>query len=191
MFSLSEFDKLNFRVYICRVDSLRDDVRALLKNEDGVRGALISNRVYDPLLFSPGFIKFTSRQYLFLRHYRLGVPIEDAALKADMTVEQAERFLSKPDTIRWLEDRAIKDHIKLEWSEPSKWWAEGEKVWSGQKEVSRQQMDVWKEFGSRISPVSRETNTPKIEIHIDPESVKRAFERQSAIEAQLVKESNG
>lgn len=173
------------------MEDLNEEVRSLVKSEDGIRGALIHNRVYDPLLFSEGVVQFTAKQYVFLRAYRLGVPIEEACLKADMTVDQADRFLSKPMTLAWLRDRAIKDHIKNEWSEPGKWWEEGNKVWEGQVQPTRAQLKVWEEFGSRVCPVSRETvhSQPKIEINIDPNAVQKAMERQKAIDATIVKET--
>lgn len=168
--------------------------RELISAEDGCRGLVVGNTVYDPLVFAPKHVKFTAQQYVFLRHYRLGVPLADAAGKAGLTPEQAEQFLERPKTVEWLEDRAIKDHIKNEWSEPGKWWKEGDDILSGRKECDKIKLEVWKAFGERIAPVKRDKEpqqqAPKIEINIDPSAVQKAFERQNAIEAEIVKEQS-
>lgn len=167
--------------------------RELIESEDGVRGLVVGNTVYDPLLFAPKQVKFTAQQYVFLRNYRLGVPLEDAAEKAGLTKDQAEQFLARPKTVEWLEDRAIKDHIKNEWAEPGKWWKEGDDALQGRKEFTKIKLEIWKAFGERIAPVKRERDVqqvPKIEINIDPTAVQEAFRRQNAIEAEIVKEQS-
>ena len=163
----------------------------MVKAEDGVQGLVVGKDVYDPLLFSPSIVRFTAKQYVFLRYYRLGTHIKDAAEKAGLTVEQAERFLSRGDVNEWLEDRAIKDHIKKEWEEPGKWWQEGDEVMAGKKVWSKGQLEVWKAFGDRIAPTRKQadSSSTKIEINIDPSAVQEAFRRQNAIEAELDKAS--
>lgn len=167
------------------------EIQALLKSEDGVRGALIGKDVYDPILFAqdPRLVRFTAKQYLFLRAYRLGVPLKEAAEKADLTPEQADRFLDKPDTKAWLEDRALKDYIKNEWEEPGKWFKYGDEVLEGSRQASKNQIEVWKAFGERVAPKkSAEHREPtKIQINIDPTAVQEAFRRQTAIEAEVIR----
>lgn len=173
------------------MDSYTAQAKELALAEDGLSPLFVGKSVYDPLLFAPKEIKFTAQQYIFLRTYRLGVPIEDAAAKAGLTKEQAEAFLDRPKTQEWLHDRAIKDYIKHEWEEPGKWWKEGDAVLNGHKDWSKAQIEVWKAFGERIAPVKKERETqsqPKIEINIDPSAVQEAFRRQNAIEAKLVEE---
>lgn len=168
--------------------ALAEKARELSK-EDATTGLVIGSTVYDPLLFAPEVVKFSARQYIFLQAYRLGVPLEDAATKANMPVESAERFLKKEDTVKWLKDRALKDHIRNEWAEPARWWAEGDEIFKGKKEFSKAQMVVWQEFGDRICPKQARGDSapPKIEINIDPGAVQEAFRRQSAIEADIVR----
>src|ERR1700739_1654620 len=77
-----------------------------LSRIDGNPVRIIGNRVYDASQLVPGVVYFTRAQYLFLNTYRLGVPIEEAAAKAGMTVEEADKFLERPKTVAWLQDRA-------------------------------------------------------------------------------------
>ncbi len=161
--------------------------------DDGVQGVYIAGRVYDPLLFAPGQVKFTARQYVFLQSYRLGVPLEDAATKADMSTEAAERFLAKDDTRRWLEDRALKDHIKNEWDEPGKVYAEADRLFNAD-EVPKHKVDILKEFWDRVSPKPSRNGggnaAPNVIINISGEAVKEAFIRKTAIDAQISREAS-
>lgn len=174
------------------MDENTSQARELVKSDDGVQGLVVGNTVYDPLLFAPKQIKFTAQQYVFLRHYRLGVSIEEAAGKSGLTPDDAVLFLNRPKTREWLEDRALKDHIKNEWEEPGKWYKEGEDVLQGRKEYNKIKLEIWKAFGERVAPVKRQEREtqeqPKIVINIDPTAVQEAFRRQSAIEAEIVKE---
>lgn len=170
------------------MDTINQQAKELVKQEDGVQGLVVGRDVYDPLLFAPRTVRFSAKQYLFLRAYRLGVPLQEAALKAHLTPEQAERFLDKPDTMAWLEDRALKDHIKNEWEEPGKWYEVGQKLLD-QEQVSKHKIEVWKAFGERVAPAKRQVDPavqPRIEINIDPTAVQEAFRRQRAIEAEVV-----
>lgn len=175
------------------MDNAAQQAKELIKLEDGVTGLVVGANVYDPLLFSPDIVKFSAKQYVFLRSYRLGVSLEDAALKSGLTKDEAERFLDKPKTKAWLEDRATKDHIKNEWAEPGKWFKEGDDIIEGKKNWSKAQLEVWKAFGERVAPVKKEEthNTkPTIQINIDPSAVQEAFRRQQSIEAEIVREQS-
>lgn len=162
-----------------------------LGKTDATRALVVGNSVYDPLLFSRRLVCFSRRQYLFLNAYRVGVPIAEAAAKADMTVEQADRFLKRPSTRAWIEDRAKKDHIRREWNESNKWWEMGHEVLEGQRHLSKDQQVVYLEFGKRVCPEVKQTQDtrPTIQINIDPTAVQEAFRRQNAIEAELDKAS--
>lgn len=173
---------------------VREEARQLVKQEDGARGIVVGTDVYEALNFvddiASRVIRFTARQYLFLKHYKLGISLEAAAEKAGLTPDAATHFLDKPDTRAWLQDRAMQDHIKNEWAEPSKWWSEGHDVWEGKKAINKNQMEVWREFGKRVCPMSEHGPAQtKIEINIDPEAIERSKVRRKAIEAQIVLES--
>lgn len=168
-----------------------EQAKELVKSEDAVRGLVVGNRVYEPLLFAPEIVHFTAKQYIFLHSYRLGVPLEDAATKAGLSVESAERFLDKPQTKAWLQDRATKDYIKNEWAEPGKWWQQGDAWLNAPKEQkpNKNDVEIWKEFGKRVQPLSDQgMSVNKIEINISPDAIQKSKERRKFIDTQLVKE---
>lgn len=173
----------------------REIAKALQKSEDGIRGITVGNDVYEALNFADAsaqkILRFTTRQYRFLNAYRLGVSFQEACSKAGLSPEQAERFLQKADTVAWLQDRALKDHIKREWEEPGKWYEVGEEM-RNMDEVPKHKLEIWKEFGDRAVPKQSRNadsgNSTKIEIIIDPGAHERSKERRAAIEAQIVKD---
>ncbi len=156
---------------------------------DATKALVVGNSVYDPLVFSRRLVHFSRRQYLFLNSYRLGVPLAEAASKADMTVEQAERFLKRPMTRAWLDDRAKKDYIRNEWHESNKWWEMGDKVLNGERRLSKDQQVVYMAFGERVCPKPRETDPEKVKtvIHFNfsAQDVKEAFRREASFETQV------
>lgn len=154
---------------------------------DATAPLIVGNTVFDPLLFAPEFVKFSRKQYLFLNAYKLGVPLEEAAAKAEMSVESANRFLDKSTTIAWLKDRALQNHIKTQWEEPGKWWKLGDDVLEGKRDLTKAQQIIFQEFGQRIVPKKADTSNgvTKIVINIDPQSVKDALVRQEAIDGEL------
>lgn len=161
-----------------------------LGKTDATAPLVVGNTVFDPLTFAPKIVKFSRKQYLFLNNYKLGIPLEEAAAKSDLTLEQAERFLDKPDVRAWLEDRALMNHIKTEWEEPAKWWHMGNEVLEGRREFSKSQQVVWENFGDRIVPKkgTPSDSSPKITININPEAVKEAFKRQESIDTEATNE---
>ncbi len=166
--------------------------KALIENlgkTDATRALVVGSSVYDPLLFSRRLVHFSRRQYLFLNAYRLNVPLAEAAAKAGLTPEQAERFLKRPMTRAWLEDRAKKDYIKNEWAEPGKWWELGDKVLKGEKHLAKDQQVVFMAFGERIAPKPRELDSDKaktvINFNFSAQDVKDAFRREASFDAQL------
>lgn len=145
--------------------------------------------MYDPLLFSRRIVHFSRRQYLFLNAYRLGVPLSEAAAKAELTPEQAERFLKRPMTRAWLEDRAKKDHIRDEWAESAKWWEMGNDVLEGKKHLSKDQQVVYMAFGERVARVPRVADEDKgktiINFNFTANDVKDAFRREASLAASI------
>lgn len=164
-----------------------DQAKILVQSEDGRKGLVVGNRVISPHQFDPSIPDFSSRHYIFLNAYRYGTPLDEAAQKADLSVEQADRFLDRDDVKRWLADRAKKDHIKREWEEPGKWYQIGNDKLEGKREMDKADVVIWQEFGKRVVPTRGESagNVTKIEINIDPNSVQNALDRQKAIDAEL------
>ncbi len=165
--------------------------KELIREGDGAdhRALVIRNRVFTPHEFDPNLPDFSSKQYVFLNAYRYGTPIEEASAKADLTVDQAERFLDKPKVRAWLADRALKDHIKHEWEEPGRWYAEGERIMKMER-CPKHKVEVWKAFGDRVAPAKRlsEGNTTNnVVINIDAGSIQEAKRRKEAIEVEISK----
>lgn len=164
------------------------------KGDDLIRNgvAVVGTSVYDPLLFSRRLVVFSRRQYLFLNAYRLGVTLQEAADKVGWSVDQADRFLRRPNTRRWIEDRAKKDAIRDEWSESNKWVELGNDVLEGRKHLSKDQQVVYLEFGKRFCPEVKQTVNDKgttINFNFSVDAVQEAFRRQSAIETKLAEET--
>jgi hypothetical protein len=182
-------------VFMSDAYELREEAKALMKKDDGAPGIVVGNQVLEELTFcddeAKKVIKFTTRQYRFLNAYKLHIPLAEAAHKAGMTPEQAERFLSTPNAIAWLQDMALKNHIKHEWEEPGKWYAVGEE-YRNTNFVPKHKIDVWKEFGDRVCPkVSRnaeQNGNTSITININPEALEKSKVRRATIEAEIVKE---
>lgn len=165
------------------------DTKALVEENES-KPLMVAGRVYEALAFSPEIVPFTNAQYRFLHAYRLGVPIEEAALKSNLSTDQVERFLAKPKTIAWLQDRAMKDHIKMEWSEPGKWYSEMNRLYEAD-DVPKHKIDILKEFGDRVCPKAsrnaESSGTTRIEITIDPGALEKSKARRQSIEAEIVK----
>lgn len=155
---------------------------------DGTKVLVVGNRVYDASQLIPSVVHFTRNQYLFLNHYRLGVPIEEAAAKANMTTEEADRFLEMKKTRSWLEDRATKDHIRNEWAEGGKWWKMGDECLEGKKHLSKDQQVVFMAFGERVCPKPRqsegENSKTVINFNFTAQDVKEAFRREASFETE-------
>lgn len=164
------------------------EAKDLLASEDGRKGLAVGDRIFSPHQFDPSIPNFSSRQYLLLNAYRFGSSLEIAAQKADLTLEQAERFLDRADVKAWLTDRAKKDHIKREWEEPGRWYQIGHEQLEGKRHMDKSDVTVWQEFGKRVAPARSEAThgITKIEINIDPHIVKEALARQDAIDAELL-----
>lgn len=161
-----------------------------LGKTDATTPVVVGGDVYDPLIFHPTVVRFTRKQYVFLHAYRLGVPLSEAARKAGLEPASAERFLAKSDTVEWLKDRALKDHIRTEWEEPSKWWHMGNEVLEGRKHLSKDQQIVFMAFGDRVCPKSKESagEGAKIIININPGAVQEAYRRSVAVDGEIVDE---
>lgn len=175
------------------MDKLSSDCKEI-GTTDATKCLVVGNRVFDPAVFSPRLFQFTRKEYLFLNAYRIGVPLEEAAEKSEMSVATAERFLTRQSTIQWLEDRALKDHIRNEWNEPGKWWELGDRVLNGEKELSKAQIVVFQEFGHRVCPKAKDPESgakagPTINFNFSPEAVQEAFRRQEAIDGEIVKQN--
>lgn len=138
--------------------------------------------------FTPRIFTFRPNEMRFLREFSPAVTVADAAKKAGVPVEFAEKFLRRKAVREFLQDKFQQIAIQEGWT-VERWFSEGDKVWRGQKVVTREQLDIWKEFGSRILPKARTAGTdgqekPSITINIG--AVDEAFRRQQAIRAEAI-----
>lgn len=174
------------------MNEYNQEAKELLKNEDGKKAVFFAGRVFAPHTFSDQIPDFSSKQYVFLNHYSLKVPLEEAAEKAGLSPEQADRFLDRKDVQGWLTDRALKNHIKTEWEVPGKLYKELDDVYEGRKVLrAKAQMDALKLLAERVAPPKRngdEHAGVTFTFNFGADSVKAAIDRQAAIEAEISNE---
>lgn len=179
---------------------LRSQAQDLVKKEDGVRGLVVGNTVFQHLTFKPKFIPFSARQYLFLKHYSENLNLEEGDAKAfevacqesGMSPETATRFLEKETTQEWLADMAEREFIKTRWTVPGKVALEYDAIYEGRKQKDKIQLHALDRIAERVWPLqsrSAATPQPKIEININPAAVEEAMRRQKTIEGEIVEES--
>lgn len=141
------------------------------------------------LFFEPKVLTFSPNEMRFLRQYAPGVSVEDAAKKAGVSPEFGSRVLKSRKAQEFMQDKFQQVAIQEGWT-VERWFSEGDKVWRGTKVLSREQLDIWKEFGARILPKARpggsDGGTEKPQITININAVDEAFKRQKAIEAEIL-----
>lgn len=171
------------------------DVPAILEKHGPIedhpfrKSVTAHNISYVPFLYSRDrYIPLRAKHRILLDSYRPGVALASAASEAGMTEDQARAFFRRPIVREWLHDLEKDVALERGWKQQGRWWAEGHKIWTGEKPATKAQLVVWQEFGDRVVPKqsrSSSSEAPKIEINIDPGAVQEAFRRQSAIEAEL------
>jgi hypothetical protein len=139
--------------------------------------------------FTERLFTFRPNEMRFLREFGPETSIEEAAKKAGVPVDVAQKMLKRRSVREFLQDKFQQVAIQNGWT-VERWMAEGDKVWRGQKVISREQLDVWKEFGARILPKTKsgaaanDGERPQITININ--AVDEAFRRQEAIKAEII-----
>lgn len=157
-----------------------------LRNQPGHRalGKVVVGGFFTPRLFT-----FKPNEMRFLKEYGPETSVEDAAKKAGIPATVAEKMLRRKAVREFLQDKFQQIAIQGGWT-VERWFSEGDKVWRGQKAVTREQLDIWKEFGARILPKARTTESgaerPSLTINIGAGAVDEAYQRQRAINAQIV-----
>ena len=105
---------------------------------------------------------------------------------------EAKAIVERPVNKEFLDDRmkemAIKRGLTADW-----FLSELYRVYSGESHKTRDQIDVLKTIGARVSPVATQTNQgqEKITINVSFGAIKEALNREAAIEAEIVRETNG
>lgn len=140
--------------------------------------------------FTKKLFQFKPLEMRFMREFGPDVSVEEACKKAGVPVEFAQRMLRKPSVREFLADKFQQFAIQAGWT-AERWISEGDQVWRGNKIVTREQLEIWKEFGSRILPrkapsggSGQVSEAPQITININ--AVDEAFKRQKAIEAEVI-----
>lgn len=175
------------------------EVRSILKSQTSLeksytrRATVRRDGVFHAMVYhADRFINIKQKHQNFLNNWKDNVSLEKAANNANLTVEQARRFLARKDVRAWLDDLRREAAIKQEWDRPGKWYAKGQEMLA-QPVVPDHHIKIWQEFGDRAVPKpSRNAPSearPTITININPNAVDKAFERQAAIEAQISKEA--
>lgn len=185
---------------------LQTQLRELVKKEDGAKSVVVGSVVFttptvnrdpnhkkcsDSKCRQCTPVPFTARQYLFINAYKDGFALEDAATKVGWTKEQAIRFLKSPKAQEKIKDKLAKDMTWVKWNTPHEVVAELDRVYYGEVQKTREQMEAAKMLFTFVKPASQEKQATKIEINIDPSAVQEAFRRQerikNAIDAEVVK----
>lgn len=108
--------------------------------------------------------------------------------------------ISEQNAIRLLKGSKARDYLgqllrqKLAaeaWTQ-DKWISEGTNVWEGnKKEVTREQMEAWKEIGARVCPKPERSrdNSERPNIVININAAESALKRQEVIEGQIIEPS--
>ena len=95
--------------------------------------------------------KFTFRQQRLLFYLGETGDFRRSCAMADMSEADAAKFLGKGKFPKFFRERVNEAAINRGWS-ADHFIAELDKVWTGQKIVSREQMDAIKEIGARKAP---------------------------------------
>jgi hypothetical protein len=115
--------------------------------------------------------------------------LADAAKKSGVTVEFAAKFLRSKKAVEFMQDKFQQIAIQEGWT-VERWFAEGDAVWRGKKIITREQMDIYKEFGARILPKARfvgaEGGADKPQITINIGAMDEAHRRNRAIQAEIL-----
>ncbi len=165
-----------------------DSVNARRRGLVNQPGKYAYGRVTVGGFFTEQVFEFRPNELRFLREFGPDTSVEDAAKKANVPVELCHRMLKRKAVQEFLADKFQQVAIQQGWT-VERWMTEGDAVWRGKKFVTREQLEIWKEFGARILPKTRtvvqsETEKPQITININ--AVDEAFQRQRAIDAEVL-----
>lgn len=169
------------------------EIAALAKTEQA-HPLIVGNRVFDVLPTTQELVDFTRPKYLLLQLLRRGLPIEEAALKSGLELDDAVSFRDSPKAQDYLQKKELASIIAQETKDPDRWWVQVHKVMEGEKVLNKGQMVALQAQGDRVAPKRNEIDGDKpktvINFNFSADAVKEAFRRQESIEAELVKEQN-
>lgn len=158
--------------------------------KDAESFGLRAGEMYVPSVFqSNKLLRLKAKEVRFLEAWmRLGE--WDLALsEQNMGAEEAQKIITKRSNQEFLSDRmkevAIRQGLTADW-----FMHELYKVYDGSVTKTRDQIEVLKAIGARVSPaMSHGTGSPeKITINVNVGAMKEAMDRQNAIETQVIQE---
>jgi hypothetical protein len=149
------------------------------------RGSQIDSfTVHVPMSFEEKVVPFRVWEIRFLDAINRGLDAEAAYKELGLTEAQGDRLLRSKKAREYLADRA-RERMAVEGWTADKWMSEGLKVWEGKKaDVTREQMEAWKELGARICPKPEKKGVTgeKPVININIGKLAEAEDRQRIIE---------
>lgn len=169
----------------------KSQIREIARRNDAAV-AIVGNRVYEASKYAPDLIYFTTDKYLLLNHFHSGMSLEAAAQKSGVPIEEAESFIDSPKAVEHLRKLAIRDYIRRDWEGGGKWVEMGEAVLSGERKLSKDQQVVYMAFRDQFMPKPKNENESKtvINFNFTADDVKKALQRQSAIDVEVVQEKS-
>lgn len=166
-----------------------------ISKENQSHPLIVGNKVFDVLPTTQELIDFSRPKYLLLQLIFRGIPIEEAATKAGIPLDQAITFQNSQKAIDYLQKKTLASIVAQEARDPDRWWVEVHNVMDGTKQLNKGQMVALQAQGDRVAPKKNDADGEKakvtIQFNFSPESVREAFRRQDAIDAELVKEQHG
>lgn len=117
-----------------------------------------------------------------------GEDTEKALSDSGITLRHATWLLKRKKARDYM-GQLLRQRLAAEAWTQEKWISEGTNVWEGKKkEVSREQMEAWKEIGARICPKPERAHEgrEKLIININVGAAESALRRQEIIEGTIL-----
>lgn len=116
-----------------------------------------------------------------------GMSYDESVAHLQLENGVGQRLLASKKAREYLADR-VSERLLVEGWTQERWLSEGLKVWNGEKQASREQMEAWKEIGQRIAPKPErkgaEKEAPVININIG--ALDQAERRQKVVEIEAI-----
>lgn len=154
----------------------------------GRRGVVWMPSVYDEKKRYP----FRPLQIRFLHAFASGETLDDICQKLQMTPDEAMKLLRRSKCKEYLAELESMDAEVIARTAKERVAREMLDVWDGKKKKDREQMEAGKELWARVWPKPNREGASagdKLEININIGKIEEAFERQSALEAEILPES--
>lgn len=134
---------------------------------------------------------FRPMQIRFLHAYSTGEDLQTICEKLEMSVEEAMKLLKRSKCREYLGELESMDAEVLARTSKDRIAHELLDVWDGKTKKDRQQIEAGKELWARLwpRPEKNSSHGDNFQININVGKIAEAFERQQAIEADNILES--